>query len=155
MSTEQEPNKSPDVIADHFNELQQIELEGYELAVRKARNALFWTAGLILFWELFSMYRAINDFDPTIVIFAFVTAGIFAGLGFWTKKKPYTALVTGLAAFIFYILLVVTLNGLVNGAAGVAAGLFSGIIVKVVILVNLIRPLKDAKALQQARENRF
>ena len=37
-------NKTPDqqenVISEYANELKQIEMEGYELAVRKARNAL-------------------------------------------------------------------------------------------------------------------
>ena len=146
---------STDVIAEQLNELQDIELEGYALAVKKARNALFWTAGLIFVGELLSMAITIGEFDPVITIFAVVVSGIFVALALWTKKKPYTALVSGLIAFILYILLVVVVNGMVNGAEGVAKGLFSGIIVKVIILVNLIRPLKDAKALQTARENRF
>ena len=155
MSTEPQHTDSPDIIAEQMNELRQIEMEGYELAVKKARNALFWTGGLILFWELLTMYRTLQEFDPAVMIFAVVVAGIFIGLGFWTKKKPYTALVTGLIAFIAYILLAVVANTVVSGASGLAAALFSGIIVKVIIFVNLIRPLKDAKALQEGMKTRF
>ena len=154
MTEEQQP-ASPDVIADQMNQLRQIELEGYELAVKKARNALFWTAGLILFWEMVSMYRTLDDFDPAIITFAVVVAGIFVGLALWTKKKPYTALVSGIIAFVAYILLAVVANGMVEGSTGVVKALLSGILVKVIIFVNLIRPLKDAKALQEGMKTRF
>jgi hypothetical protein len=45
-----EPNqeKVQDQIADYHADINQIHLEGYELGVKKARNALFWAAGLIL-----------------------------------------------------------------------------------------------------------
>ncbi|RYY55214.1 MAG: hypothetical protein EOO09_11345 [Chitinophagaceae bacterium] len=155
MSTENTQQESPDVIADSMNELRQIEIEGYEQAVKKARNALFWTAGLIVFWELFSMYRTYEVFDPAITIFAVAVGGLFVGLALWTKKKPYTALISGITAFIAYILLAVVANGMVDGMGGVAAALFSGILVKVLIFINLFRPLKDAKALQQAMKERY
>ncbi|RYY62916.1 MAG: hypothetical protein EOO05_01010 [Chitinophagaceae bacterium] len=155
MTEEQQPQESPDVIADQMNQLRQIEMEGYELAVKKARNALFWTAGLILFWELVSMYRTLGEFDPAITIFAFFVAAIFVGLGLWTKKKPYTALITGIIAFVAYIGLTIVVNGMADGGTGVAKALFSGIIFKVVIFVNLIRPIKDAKALQEGMKSRF
>lgn len=155
MSTENQQPESTDVIADSMNELRQIEIEGYELAVKKARNALYWTAGLIVFWEMVYMFRAFNTIDPAITIFALAVGAIFVGLALWTKKKPYTALVSGIVAFIAYILLAVLANGYTDGAEGVAKALVSGIIVKVIIFVNLIRPLKDAKALQEAITNRY
>lgn len=156
MSTETNtPGQSTDVIADYSNELRQIELEGYELAVRKARNALFWAGGLIFVAEMFGMLRAGTGFEPIIFGIALVEAGVFIGLGFWTKSKPYTATITGLIAFIAFIILGVVINGMLDGSEGVFKGLVGGIIFKVIILVNLIRPLKDAKALQNAKEQGF
>ena len=155
----QENNTNQDqqenVIADYANELKQMEMEGYELAVRKARNALFWAGGLVFLGEMISMYRQDLGFQPLLLIIALAEAGIFIGLAFWTKKKPYTAVVSGLIAFIGIILISVIMNGMVEGSSGVLKAIFSGIIVKVIILVNLILPLKDAKALQEARKQQF
>jgi hypothetical protein len=152
-------NKNPDqqenVISEYASELKQVEMEGYELAVRKARNALFWAGGLIFLGEMISMFGQGLGFQPILFAVALVEAGIFIALAFWTKKKPYTAVVTGLIAFIGIILLSVIVNGMVEGSAGVLKALFGGIIVKVIILVNLILPLKDAKALQEAMKQRF
>lgn len=152
-------NKNPDqqenVISEYASELKQLEMEGYELAVRKARNALFWAGGLIFLGEMISMFGQGLGFQPILFAVALVEAGIFIALAFWTKKKPYTAVVTGLIAFIGIILLSVIVNGMVEGSAGVLKALFGGIIVKVIILVNLILPLKDAKALQEAMKQRF
>ena len=154
MSNEPTTISSPDVIANHLDELKQIELEGYELAVKKARNALFWTAGLIFFWEMYGMYQLFKAIEPVTFTIALIIAGIFVALAFWTKKKPYTALVSGIAAFVIYILLAVVLNGLATGAEGVAKALISGIIIKIVIFVALIRPLQDAKELQRAKDQK-
>jgi hypothetical protein len=103
---------------------------------------------------MIGMYRSGLGFDLYVFIFALVEAGIFLGLAFWTKKKPYTALVLGLVAFIAFILLSMVVNGLVDGSTGVLKAMISGVIIKVVILVALIGGLSDAKALQRARENR-
>jgi preprotein translocase subunit Sec61beta len=152
MSNESTTTPPPDVIADHLDELKQFELAGYELAVKKARNALFWTAGLIFFWEMYGMYQLFKAIEPTTFVIALIISGIFVALAFWTKKKPYTALVSGIAAFILYILLAVVLNGLADGAEGVAKALISGVIIKIVIFIALVKPLKEAKELQQAKE---
>jgi hypothetical protein len=151
MSTEaNNPGEEQNVIADYANELRQIEMEGYAMAVRKARNALFWAGGLIFFWEMIGMFRA-GQFDPVVFAFVVVEAGVFVALAFWTKTKPYTAILLGLAVFIGFIVLGIVINGLLEGSVGVLKGVFSGIIVKVIILVNLILPLQDARALQAAK----
>jgi hypothetical protein len=141
-------------IADYADELKQIEMMGYETAVRKARNALFWTAGLVFLGEMIGMLRDGAGFDPVIFAIALVEAGIFIALALWTKKKPHTAVVTGLIVFIGFILLTVVLNGMAYGSEGVMKALVSGIIVKIIILVTLIKALSDASALQKARENK-
>ncbi|MEO5563630.1 MAG: hypothetical protein ABIR18_09355 [Chitinophagaceae bacterium] len=149
------PDQQKDVIADYANEIQQIQMEGYERAIRKARNALFWAGGLIFFWEMVAMFRADLGFDIFAFGFALIIGGIFVLLAFWTKKKPYSAILTGIAVFIAYLALVVVINGMVEGSEGVLKALVGGIIIKIVILVNLILPIKDAKALQEARKQNF
>jgi hypothetical protein len=146
------PGQQTDVIADYASELQQLEMEGYERAVRKAKNALFWAGGLIFLGEMISMFSSGAGFSLIIFIIALMEAGIFITFAFWTKKKPYAAVISGLIAFIGIIILGAVANGITDGAPGVLKALFSGIIVKVIILVNLILPLKDAKALQQVKQ---
>lgn len=143
-----------DQIADYHADINQIELEGYELRVRKARNALFWAAGLILAGEVFVYIRSGAEVEPIGVSIITVIVGTFIALALWTKKKPYTAILTGILAFILYILLVTVINGYAEGAEGVIKALFGGIIVKALIFVALIRPLKDAKELQKIKEER-
>ena len=149
-----QPGQQQDVIADYANEIHQIHMEGNERSVRRARNALFWAGGLIFLAEMIAMFRT-TGFDPVIFAIALVEGGIFIGLAFWTKKKPYTAILTGLIVFIVLIILSVVINGMAEGGVGIIKALFSGIIIRVIILVNLILPIKDAKELQESRKNQF
>jgi hypothetical protein len=149
------PDQQKDIIADYANEIQQIQMEGNERSIRKARNALFWAGGIIFFWEMFAMFRAGEGIDPISVGFALIIGGAFIALGFWTRKKPYSAIMVGLVVFIAYLALVVVVNGMVEGGVGVLKALVSGLILKVIILVNLILPIKDAKELQEARKQSF
>ena len=156
MTTEtNDHGQQQDVIADYANELQQIEMEGYERAVRKARKALFWAGGLYFFWEMIGMIRSEGGFNLAWFIIAVVEAGIFIALAFWTKSKPYTAVLTGLIYFIGLIILSAFALAMQEGSIGVFKALFSGIILKVIIIVNLVLPIKDAKALQEAKKNRI
>lgn len=144
-----------DVITDYTRELQEIEMQGYERTVQKARNALFWAAGLFFVGEMIDMARHQTSFDLIWFFTAVIEAGIFIALAFWTKSKPYSAVLSGLIYFILLIILGTVASALEGGSEGVFRALFSGIIVKVIIIVNLIRPLNDAKALQEAKKNRI
>jgi len=155
METNQEkPEEVQDQIAAYHADINQIHLEGYEIGVRKARNALFWAAGLILLGEVIVYARSGLEIDAIGVSIIAVIVGTFIGLALWTKKKPYTAIVSGIIAFILYILFVAIANGYVEGAMGVVKGLFGGFIVKILIFIALIRPLSDAKELQKAKEEK-
>ncbi len=153
MSNEQTPStNNNDIIADHVDGIRQIELEGYELDVKKARNALFWVAGLVMFWELISVYRETNTIELSDSIFPIIVALLFIGLALWTKNKPYTALVTGIILFTLYRLLGIGAYGIAYGMEGIVKALLSGIIITVIIYYQLFRSLKQAKELQQAKE---
>jgi hypothetical protein len=150
--THQDPQSPQDLITEYHSDIRQIEIEGYELVIKKARNALFWAGGLIFLGEMISMFMNNGEFSWLIVGIALVEAGVFIGLGLYTKKKPFTAIVTGLIAFIGFIVLSAVLLGMNEGGIGVLKGLFSGILVKILILVALIRPLKEARELQKIKE---
>ena len=144
-----------DTISSYVADLTQIEIEGYELGVKKARNALFWAAGLFFVGEMISLFMTpgLDAITISIVIaIALVEAGIFVALGFWTRKKPYTAIIWGIITFCAFIILGAVATGYSDGASAGVANIFRGIIVKIIILINLIRPLGDAKALETKRE---
>lgn len=143
-------------VAEYHDQIRKIELEGYELVVKKARTALFWAGGLIVFWELVGIFREGGSPDPIGMGIMLAIAGTFVGLALWTKKKPYTAIILGLVAFLAHWLFAIIINGYLYGGEGILKGIIGGIIIRIFILVALIRPLKDAKELQRAREeNKF
>ena len=149
--TSGQPENFENKIADFHDEVRQIELEGYEQRVRKARNALFWAGGLVLLGEIIGLATA--GVEPNLVGIAIITfiVASFIILAIWTKKKPYTAIIAGICVFCLYILLNTLGYYYLEGGAGILKGIFGGIIIKILILVALIRPLKDAKELQNAK----
>jgi hypothetical protein len=66
-------------------------------------------------------------------------AVIFFLLGFWTKVKPYTAIISGLVT---YILL------WIGDSIFDPTYIYKGILVKIFIIIYLIKGLKDAKEAQ-------
>lgn len=152
MEPNKHENETTSQIADFHEGIAELEKEGYKAGVNKARNMLFLAAGLILAGEVIGVAIASEGIDPLGAAIVVFIVGIFIALAIWTKKKPFTAIVGGLIAFISYILLNAVLLGYADGADGVFKGLFGGIIFKIIILAALIRPLKDAKELQRIME---
>ncbi|MGG9972029.1 hypothetical protein ACQ33O_09575 [Ferruginibacter sp. SUN002] len=144
--------QTQDQIADYAEEIKKINMEGSERVVKKARNALFWTAGLLLLGEILSIFLNKLEVDVVLVGVIVVEVGAFIALALLTKTKPYTAVVSGLILFIGIQLLAAVAYGYAGGIEGVLKTLSSGIIVKVIILVNLFRAIGDAKELQQEKE---
>ena len=151
---QQVPETGQDQIAEYHDNIKHIELEGYQKRVKKARNALFLAAALILIAEVVVCIISAIEFDAFIITLITVIVGVFVALGLWTKKKPYTAIVLGIIWFVAYIIFVAVVNGYIGGAAGVFKAIFSGFIWKIIIFVALIRPLKDAKELQREKQEK-
>jgi uncharacterized membrane protein YhaH (DUF805 family) len=153
---ENKPVESEDVIADYVSDVKKMEMETYARSVRRARNALYWTAGLLFAGEMIGMYRMYEKFEPIIFVIALIEAAIFIALALWTKKKPYTAIITGLIVFISLLFLFpIAISLLFESSLDIYKSIFSAPIVKIVILVNLITPLKDARALQEGQRHEF
>jgi hypothetical protein len=156
MTEENKPEEQKDVIADFANELKESEMQGYQPGVRKARNALFVAGALIFIAEMINMYNVFGGVDQIVMIIAIIEAAVFIALAFWTKKKPYTAIITGIIAFVIIVIVFPLVVSIINDdTENIIKAIFGGIIIKVVILVNLIVPLKDAKALQEAMKEKY
>jgi hypothetical protein len=138
-------SKSENAIADYYDGLKQLEIQGYETGVKKARTALFVTAGLVLISEFISAGISGITLTPLMIVIILVEAGIFVGLAFWTKQKPFAAIIIGLILFVGLWVLAIIIAGF-RGAIG-------GIIFKIIIISYLISALKPAKAWEEAKRN--
>lgn len=132
-------------IADYVDNVRKLEMQGHESGIRKARNALFATAAIYLIGEIINASVSGLEWTPLFIGILAVEVGVFVALGFWTKTKPYTAIIVGLILFIL-------LWGLAIAVVGVKAA-YSGIVVKIIILSFLISALKPAKAWEDLKKN--
>ncbi|HYC40576.1 MAG TPA: hypothetical protein VEB63_08810 [Chitinophagaceae bacterium] len=145
MSEDTKPAGGEHPISEYYEGVKQLEMQGHESGVRKARNALYVTAALLFISELIT--AAISDIPVTVelVAIAVVEAGIFVGLALWTKTRPYAAILAGLALFIGLWILAIAIAGL-QGAVG-------GIIVRIIIISYLVSAIKPAKAWEALKKN--
>jgi hypothetical protein len=147
---DQEENKEPhqndsekDVISDYYQGYQQLELESAETQVKKARNALFVVAGLTLVVNLIQL-GGMDQLTIIPVAFVLLITAIFAGLGFLTKKQPFTAIIIGLVVYVGLWILDIAVLG--------AEEIGKGIIFKAAIVYFLIRGLKHARDAEKLRK---
>ena len=149
MSEKQNPDNqqpaSENEIADYYDGVKKLEMEGYETGIKKARNALFVTAAIFFIAEMISAGNSGIGFTPLVIVIALIESGIFVALGFWTKSKPYSAIIVGLILFILQWVLAIAVIG------GRAA--YGGIIIKIIIISYLVSALKQAKAWEDLKKN--
>jgi hypothetical protein len=139
----QQPEKTPESVPGQENLLEDMydynSMEGYDKPVRNARILLFVIAGLQLIPLL--LMPPMEDIEKYITIGIYVLfAGIFAALALWTKKKPYTAIITALCVYTGIILLAAYFQ---------PSSIFQGLILKVIVYVMLIVGLRNAKDVQE------
>jgi len=135
-----EQNEESIFSADEFS------LKGYDKHIRQARNAIFTVAGLLLV-NLAILYNTVPagyeyiwlDF---LIWGAFITGFIF--LGFYTKKKPYYAIVGALCLYAAFIIL---------NAVFDLSTLYKGVLFKIIIIVILVKGINDAKEAQELQKN--
>jgi hypothetical protein len=137
--------ESKDVISDYYEGVKQLEIAGYESGIRKARNTLFITAALLFIGEMIS--AAVSEIPFTLVfwIIVLVECGIFVALAFWTRTRPYSAIIVGLVVFILLWILGVVLGGLETA--------FKGILFKIIVIIFLVKAIPPAKAWEEAKRN--
>jgi len=117
-----------------FDELD-IKSQDHQKHIRQARTTIFAVAGIQLFFGIVSgLQFGGNTGWMVFAVTAFIAA-IFLGLGFWTRKKPFTAI---LIALILYSVLLVT-DLLMQPAT-----IIKGILIKILVIIFLVRGLKKA-----------
>jgi hypothetical protein len=117
-------------------------MEGYDKHIRNARNILFVVAGI----QLLGLLTVKNEDDLarsiTIGIIVFV-ALLFAGLAFWTKKRPFAALLTALILYGSLLIL---------DAVFEPSTIYKGLVLKIGIIVSLISGLRNAKEAEDLKK---
>ncbi len=118
---------------------------GYDKHIRQARNSIFVAAG-ILGINLIILAAAVSSSYEYLWL-DFLIWGVFIIgfilLGFWTKKKPYYAIIGALILYGIFI----ALNAWIDPST-----IVKGIIMKIIIIVFLVKGINDAKAAQQMRD---
>lgn len=123
---------------------QEFTTADYDKKIRNARTAIFVVGGAqLLLGSILAFTGPEEDRMLSLGICVFLAA-VFIGLGFWTKKKPYAAIVTALCLYVGLIIL-----------AGIdePETLVRGIILKVVIIVYLAKGLCNAKEAERMRSS--
>ncbi|MDP4264704.1 MAG: hypothetical protein Q8941_19410 [Bacteroidota bacterium] len=132
-----------DIISDYYQGYQELELQSAETQVKKARNALFVVAGLTLVVNLVLLGNQ-DQLDSFQLVFVLVLTAIFTGLGFLTKKQPFTAIIIGLVIYVgLWILDIIVLG---------SEQLIRGFLFKAIIIYFLARGLKHAREAERLRK---
>jgi hypothetical protein len=144
-NTPPQEEQKEDVISNYYEGVKELEIQGYETGIKKARNALFVTAGLLLLGEIIAASSIGMELTPLAIGIIVFEVGIFIGLALWTKSKPFSAIIIGLIIFILLWIASIAVNGF--------SAAYSGIIVRIIIIVNLVSAIKYAKAWEDAKKN--
>ena len=144
-SQQEEPKSLSETNAETIFSADEFSMEGYDKHIRQARNTLFIAAGILFFNALllFSKYPFSLEYMWLDYLLWTVYIGGFIALGFWTKKKPYYAIICGLILFGLFIVI----NAIID-----ISTIFGGIIFKIAVIVFLIKGLNDAKSAQEMKE---
>jgi hypothetical protein len=148
MENTQQEFPKKDLISDYVNEIREQDLEQHKLSVKKARNALYLVAVLVFAGEMIGMFTSDEGFTPLVLGISIVEAGIFVALALWTKRKPYSAVVGGIIAFIGIYALAFAGNLMASDLGSAVKSLLGGFIFKIIVLVTLFGALRNAKAVQ-------
>ena len=120
-----------------------VDLAPYEKSLKNARTWLYIIAALQFGIGIFE-YFTIDDKTVADVAFGIDTfvAQVFLGLALWSKKKPLVAFSIALG---FYALFHITF--MILDPATIA----KGIIMKVLIIIALVKAIKDAKQYEEVK----
>ena len=102
-------------------------------AVNKARNILYILAGVHLLAGILGL--AIMASVPFFIVLA-IQSGIYLGLGLWSRRQPFPAILTGF--FIYMVFIVID-------AVDNPSSLLSGIIWKIIFIAGFVYGYKGAK----------
>lgn len=125
---------------------QEFSMEGYDKHIRQARNAIFFVAGVMLLNLVILIATIPEGYEYLwldIAIWgAFILAFIF--LGFYCNNKPYNAIIAALILYGIFI----ALNAYID-----VHTIYKGIIFKAIVIIFLLKGLKDAKEAQEMKQH--
>lgn len=115
----------------------------YDRHIRNARTSIFVIAGVYTLGIIIGYASSNAEFDWFAFSIDAIVVALFIALGFWTKYKPYTAIISALVLYI----LVIALSAIDN-----PVNIVKGIILKIAIIVYLITGIRNAKEAQHWKE---
>jgi hypothetical protein len=115
---------------------KEIDLDAANKVIKRAGNSLYWVAGAtVLTGILFYFTNPNDEVKLDMLIVNLILAGIYAGLGAWSQKKPLAAIISGFALYAIVLLL---------NAITTPASIASGIIIKILFIGYFIKGIKSA-----------
>jgi hypothetical protein len=127
------PDEEPIAHESDFN------LKEYDKHRRRIRNTLFIISGLALF-ELMEV-AASRKFPGTFGIACLLgISAVYAGLGFWSMKKPFDALIVAICFFCCFIFINETV---------IPGSISHGIILRIAVIIVLASQLSIARDCQR------
>ena len=139
---ENDKENSLDSASESIFTEEEFSMEGYDKNIRQARNTLFFLAGLQFLLGIYFLFTSSANAGWTSFAITTLVAIIFLGLGFWTRHKPYNAIIF---ALIIYILL------WAGDCMVDSIYIYKGILVKIIVIVYLAKGLKDAREAQNMK----
>lgn len=130
-------------ISDYYSGYQQLELQSAETEIRKARNALLVVAVLTLILNLIVLGQA-DALSGTPLLITIGVSAIFAGLAFWTKRQPLSAIIVALVLYVGLWIFDIAVLG--------PERLIKGIIFKAIIIYFLVRAIKPARDAERLKK---
>ncbi len=119
-----------------------LNMKVYEKHIRRARITLFVVGGLQILASL--MLWFVQDLYEMRFVIALVILGfVFIGLGFWTKYKPFAAILVALVLYSAIFIYSIAIN---------PANWKSGIVLKIIVLALLIRGMRNAKEAEDIKK---
>ena len=91
---------SPDSASESIFTDDEFSMEGYDKNIRQARNTLFFLAALQLISATYLFFTSSGNAAWISFAITALVAIIFLALGFWTKQKPYNAIIYALIIYI-------------------------------------------------------
>jgi peptidoglycan/LPS O-acetylase OafA/YrhL len=145
MENQQTPNVNEVKEETSIFSEEDFSVDIYDKHIRQARNAIFVAAGIILLSAIILMFNLPEGYEYLWFDLLFYGAfiGGFIALGFWTKKKPYSAITFALILYGIFI----GINAYID-----IKTLFSGIILKIIIISLLVKGLSDGKQAQEMQQ---
>jgi len=111
--------------------------------VKKARTALIIVGAFQVLGTVFMF--ALGNTDEVTAGIMFGVAAVFFGLAWWASKNPFGAAVVGLVLF-------VTIH--LGDAVLDPTAIYKGIIVKVIVVVILVKAIRDGLAYRAFQKSR-